>query len=247
MKALIDGDILAYRFGCVWQYTIEWDENTKSDFCDTERAAFELDHYVDWVVQRVEADDYAICLSSDLNFRYQVLPTYKHNRADKTPPSLVEWLKSYMPEAHPYIVIEPLEADDVMGILQTRGDEETIICTIDKDLDQIVGKHYNLNKDILYEVDQETADYFFYQQILTGDSVDGFKGIPRCGPVCAQKLLDATPHDEWWSAIMKLAEKKGLDEDYMLQQARVARILRASDYNFNKKEIILWTPMKGGE
>jgi DNA polymerase-1 len=39
-----------------------------------------------------------------------------------------------------------------------------------------------------------------------------------------------------------MAEKHGLSEEYMLRQARLARILRASDYDFKRKEPILWLP-----
>ena len=43
---------------------------------------------------------------------------------------------------------------------------------------------------------------------------------------------------------MEAFEKKGLTEDDALLQARVARILRASDYDFKKKEPIMWTPVR---
>ena len=38
--------------------------------------------------------------------------------------------------------------------------------------------------------------------------------------------------------------KEGLDEEYALAQARVARILRWDEYNIKKEEVILWTPSK---
>jgi DNA polymerase-1 len=34
----------------------------------------------------------------------------------------------------------------------------------------------------------------------------------------------------------------GLSEDVALMNARVARICRADDYDFTKKEVILWEP-----
>ena len=37
-------------------------------------------------------------------------------------------------------------------------------------------------------------------------------------------------------------KKAGLTEDDALVQARVARILRAEDFNFETQEVILWNP-----
>ena len=36
--------------------------------------------------------------------------------------------------------------------------------------------------------------------------------------------------------------KAGLSENVAIQQARVARILRAEDYDFRNKQPILWSP-----
>jgi hypothetical protein len=45
-----------------------------------------------------------------------------------------------------------------------------------------------------------------------------------------------------WELIVEAYAKKDLTEADALQQARVARILRFDDYDFNKKKPILWTP-----
>jgi len=39
-------------------------------------------------------------------------------------------------------------------------------------------------------VDQEYADYFFWLQMLTGDTVDNIPGLPRVGPVKANAILN---------------------------------------------------------
>ena len=41
---------------------------------------------------------------------------------------------------------------------------------------------------------------------------------------------------------MSLFVKAGLDEEAALVQARVSRILRASDFDFKAKQPILWKP-----
>lgn len=45
-----------------------------------------------------------------------------------------------------------------------------------------------------------------------------------------------------WDCMVSLAASQGMTEEDLLVQARVARILRASDWNFEKEEPILWTP-----
>lgn len=53
-------------------------------------------------------------------------------------------------------------------------------------------------------------------------------------------LLDKSGYT--FEQVVKIFESKGLTEEDALRQARVARILRASDYNKKKKEVILWNP-----
>ena len=78
-------------------------------------------------------------------------------------------------------------------------------------------------------------------QTLTGDPTDGYSGCPSIGKVSAERILK---DNSTWQAVVDTYKKKKLSEDAALQQARVARILRASDYDFKKKEIKLWLPPK---
>ena len=43
-----------------------------------------------------------------------------------------------------------------------------------------------------------------------------------------------------WEAVVAEYKRQKLDEEYALTQARLARILRASDWDNKKKEPILW-------
>jgi len=78
-------------------------------------------------------------------------------------------------------------------------------------------------------------------QALTGDSVDGYPGCPGIGPKRAERLLNK---ETSWETVVAAYAKEGLDEEYALAQARVARILRWDEYNIKKEEVILWTPSK---
>ena len=62
-----------------------------------------------------------------------------------------------------------IEADDILGILATsqkivKGNK--IIVSIDKDLDQIAGLHYNPKNKEFYKVTPKEAEYNFYFQVF---------------------------------------------------------------------------------
>lgn len=69
-----------------------------------------------------------------------------------------------------------IEADDAVGIAQVSGDGDTCIGHIDKDIDMIVGQHYNFNTGEFYSVSSQQAWKHFLFQILLGDRVDNIPG-----------------------------------------------------------------------
>lgn len=66
---------------------------------------------------------------------------------------------------------------------------------------------------------------------------------PRKGQFETRTRVVDQPEDATlWDCMVSLAESQGMSEEDLLVQARVARILRASDWNFEKQEPILWNP-----
>jgi DNA polymerase-1 len=143
-----------------------------------------------------------------------------------------------------------LEADDVMGILATRPGVNCVIVSQDKDMKTIPGSVWNGEELTTYSEDE--ADYHHMLQTLTGDTADGYKGCPGVGKVKAEKILAACTVWEdggktanvypMWPAVGTAYEKAGLTEADALQQARLARILRWSDWDRVNKQPILWSP-----
>ena len=183
------------------------------------------------------------------NFRKDLCATYKaHRTAYLRPPGFHE-LEANL-KAHAKTVSAPrLEGDDILGILATTPSgaprEGVVIVSIDKDLLQVPGWHYNPDKDELQEVDEAAGAYFHLMQTLTGDRVDGYPGLPGCGPVKAAKILSTPIGGDgacYWERIVVAYVKAGLTAADALLQARLARVLRAGDYDRKTKEIKLWTP-----
>lgn len=149
---------------------------------------------------------------------------------------------------------------------------EKIVCSFDKDLKTIPGLHLRLDDEERKErvISVQEADRFHLLQTLAGDTSDGYPGCPGVGMVNAERLLDGgmalVPREkiisrgerkgevetDWkaerpaspWEIVVSAYERAGLGEEAALENARVARICRASDYDFAKKEVKLWHPPK---
>lgn len=245
---LIDGDILAYKASASAEHEIRWDDNLwtlHSDLRDAQRIFYEQMEQIEDVLPH---DRVILAFSPKKNFRYRIWPQYKVNRADKRRPMCLDALREWVLGEYEVFIRPDIEADDVLGILATspyivRG--RKVIVSVDKDFKGVPCEFYNLNADELTEVTEPSADYWHMVQTLTGDAADGYPGCPKVGPKTAQKILDnATGYAQFWPLVVQTYEKQGYGEEYALTMARLARICRRDDYDFTKKEVILWEPPK---
>lgn len=137
-------------------------------------------------------------------FRNDMYPEYKANR-----PAMPEDLRTQIAPLHeiieamglPLLVIEGVEADDVIGTLANQASKlkmETVISTGDKDMAQLVTAHVRLiNTMTNVEMDEAGVEEKFAvrpDQIidylaLMGDKVDNIPGVDKCGPKTAAKWL----------------------------------------------------------
>lgn len=245
---LIDADMFAFIACSSREQEIDWGDDiwtlhanfgdVRATFCDMVDAA------IDRALQLMQTDaDFKVtfCFSDKSGdyFRKHILPTYKGNREGKRKPvcyrALVDWVK----ETYTVLEVPSLEADDVIGIKATEAPHRTVIVSGDKDMQCLPGYQYDFIRDTFLDVTEAEADRHFLYQTLMGDATDGYGGCPGVGKVSAAKLLDA---DCSWQAVVAAYKKKGLSEADALANARCARILRNTDYDREKGEVILWTP-----
>lgn len=245
---LLDADIPAYKFSSAVEAKYDWGDGVVSNNADLSHAQEAFKDYLEYLVDSLRADRVIVCLSDDeVNWRKGVLPSYKEQRTGERP-SLLYPMKEWMLETYESFRRYALEADDVCGILSTHGHlikGEKIIVSEDKDMASIPGLLYNPDhpKRGVIEIGQVDADYYHMLQTLTGDVVDNYTGCPGIGPVAAMEALGPLSDPRhMWEAVVEVYEDEGLTEADALQQARVARICRASDYDFKKKEVVLWKP-----
>lgn len=254
--ALVDADVLAYQAAAGAEKIISLDEEVTAPVCRLSDAFEVFENKLHALLTHVEALDFLLCFSDSTknNFRRAVWPGYKANREGKPRPIILSLLKQYCMEQYQdrHILRPCLEADDCLGILTTRAsfrpDCRKVICSIDKDLRGVPGLFFDLGhpESGIQTIAPEAADLWFITQTLTGDPTDNYPGCPGIGPATARKLLKAAGADmaTLWAVVLAAYEKAGLTESDALAQARVARILRAADYDFKHKKVKLWNPPK---
>ena len=278
--ALLDGDVFCFQAAAAVQRVINWGDGDDDDSClytmhsDIDDAKLTLDATIADLQELTGADRVVFALTDKVNWRTEVLPTYKGNRKNVVRPLVLADLRQYARDTYEVWERPGLEGDDILGILATNNAAvpgEKLIVTIDKDLHTIPGFHLNSGKrhEGFYEVTLEEADRFHILQGIAGDQTDGYTGCPGLGWTKAVEFLnepfklEPQPYVisrgkrkgeegiKWvkaegefplWDCIVSLYARAGFNEEYALQQFRVARILRSSDYDFKKKEPILWTP-----
>jgi hypothetical protein len=214
MKALVDADLLVYRFGFA-------SEGDPAEF-----ALARLSEFLDNLYIELSVDEVWGYLTGKDNFRNEIAVTapYKGTRIAAKPYHF-QLLREYMERAWGFEVVDGIEADDALGIESYRNEpDETIIVSIDKDLNMIRGHHYNFVKEEKYYVTEEDAIRNFYLQILTGDKVDNIIGLQGIGPVKSKKLLqDCTSELAMYETVLKAYDG---NEVRVLENARLLWILR---------------------
>jgi 5'-3' exonuclease len=189
-KGLIDGEVLAH-----WSL---WKTHSVEEF--QKNVEYNIR---DWT-ETCMADDYLIALGGKNNFRLEIFKGYKQTpsriKSRKEPlahqKDSFEWLASHAKS----VIGEGMEADDVLAMKQN---DSSVIITVDKDLLQVAGHHFNPKKGIAgnQHVTPKEAFVNLQRQLIQGDPIDNIPGIPKFGPVKTAALIDkgADPIDVYKS------------------------------------------------
>lgn len=208
---------------------------------------------IESIKENLGVDDYVVHLSGPTNFRngLATIRPYKGNRDAAHKPVHGPSIRQYVIANHPHRVSDGEEADDVIGYMHyaryLEDPESSIICTMDKDLNMIPGHHYNFYKKERSYISDEKADWYFYKQLLTGDTTDNIQGCPGIGQKKAEKILAGLDGDpQMMYEVVRLEYEKAfnnsssdigkvLDPDVaLLENARLLWIRR--------KEKEIWQP-----
>lgn len=142
------------------------------------------------IKKRYKGDMYVYVKGDGTNFRDEIatIAPYKGNRSARKPHYLPD-IKQYLIDNWKAIEVSGKEVDDQIATVAYESSKPYVICSPDKDLDQIPGLHWNYSKSVEYEIDPLEAMFFFWQQVLSGDSADNIKGAWKIGPGKAEKFI----------------------------------------------------------
>lgn len=273
MKPLLDGDILLHELGWSGQFK---DKDTGEEIIlDWDFVEFLLDEKIKLICKEVGATEPPLIFLTDCEdivkrdnlfckwsgdeprtltkgYRYDVAVSkpYKGNRTNPKPLYFQSILSYLLTNYNCIVSKDGLEADDEMGIYQAQNqlEDETIICSRDKDLRTIPGWHYSWEcgkqgsisptyTDRIGWLEQKSNGdvlgyglSFFYYQMLVGDNADHIPGLPKYGKVKAFKLLsELKTEKDLFECVKSQYKDSGMSKEYFLEQANLLYILQERD------------------
>ena len=259
MIALIDGDVLCHlacesRWEAKARTTgnpyIQLDEEGKRKVLEFDSE--EIDQYMEaswkrlqdgleFILEKTFASDYLMAVKGPNNFRDRVYDKYKINRKKNSDQSNIFIPKIRQLTIDEGIAVEAVnyEADDLLRIWaeQSRGNGQPyVVCSIDKDLKCIPGKHYNIKYKEIEDITEADALRFFYTQLLQGDPADSIPGVRGIGPVKAKALLALHNNEEDFQEVVVEQYMNNYGEywrEELLLNGKLLHILRHENDHFN--------------
>ena len=244
MICLLDADIIAYR--C----------SASAEKEPLYVALSRMDELIKRILYENNTEDYQCFLGGEGNWRTAIYPEYKANRKDTPRPQWLKDCKNYLRESYKATSEDGLEADDLLGIYATEYGLDSVICSIDKDLLQIPGNHYQWEisgtgpsgkqwiKPAYMGITSPLQGLRrFYGQVISGDGTDNvpsFDGkirnsIPKFVEAYIQHLDDMQEEEEMYSFCYDLYDGDVADNKFTLHtNAQVLYVL--------KEREVFWKP-----
>ena len=238
MKLLVDADYVVYKACAGAETEIDWGNDVilvtskfSEAYANVKRDLLKIINNFLWDVPEL-----ILFFSDSVNFRKSIQPAYKGHRQRKKPCGYKRVINQLKTE-YEVILMPTLEADDALGIYAT-DNPGNVICSPDKDMRQIPGRLFDMSE--MMNVEKEEGEKWHLVQTLAGDQTDGYAGVPGIGVKRAIALFEEKGYS--WKTVVEAFADKDLSEEVALENARLAKILTASDYDFDKQQPILWTP-----
>lgn len=198
------------------------------------------------ILEKLQPDNYEIYLSGRRSFREKLAVTlpYKGNRELQEKPKHYNAIRDYLCGswgASTYLGNyrdEEFEADDILGIRLTVLGGDGICVSIDKDLLQIPGRHYNWVMDQHLTVSPKDGSLSLGVQILAGDRTDNVPGLAGIGEAKARKLLAGSSNPRDMFARIRQAygdhyKSDGTGEVRFRETGNLVYVLRSPDDSFD--------------
>jgi len=242
-KMLVDGDLLAYKITSGIEEPIDWGNDVWTLSADMGLAKQLWKQSIGYYLGLTQSKDALIVFSDKINFRKKLDSTYKSHRKKIRKPTIYAAMRDWIQETHQCGSFPNLEADDTIGIYATSlYKDNCVIVSGDKDFRTIPAWQCCIIDDQIEIIDDKLANYNFCTQVLTGDVADGYKGCVGVGHVKASRvLLKPKTLDDMWEAVVNEYVRNKYSIDDVYHQARLARILRAGEYDKKTNQPLLWS------
>lgn len=196
---LVDGDIIVYQPCCIYNDDTDLSRNLIGK---------NISNKLDRIMEAADCDTYMFFLTTNFNFRDDLVDDYKANRKEEDRPVNLAWAKRFAIKRLNAHFKKGMEADDLIGIYN-KGDN-FVIWSLDKDLRQLPGEHLDDGTMEVIKVTKEgrlehkkwltengnkrqkiyfEGDLGLYYQMLVGDNTDNILGcaerkevITKSGP-----------------------------------------------------------------
>jgi len=150
---------------------------------------------------------------------------YKGNRDAAPRPTYYRELYSHLIETYGATYATGQEADDSLGIALTQ-DPQGVCVSLDKDLLQVPGRHYNWVDKSETVVSKKTGSLNFWTQVIAGDPTDNVPGCEAMGPIKAGRALaDCRSDAEAWKVALKIYKEKYGEEEGTKRAIETARLV----------------------
>lgn len=252
---LIDADYLLYRTMTACEIEAELGDEIWVRWADLGQVRESFWETIDEMKEewpQNEFVEFALCWTGPSAFRKRLDPAYKANRQGKLKPIGYKRMKAELLEESNSWLHDEIEADDWLGIMP-KFFSDYVVVSGDKDLDQVPGSHYwPWKEEKHWTVTKDDALRCFYEQVLSGDTVDNIPGCPGIGSVNAKRIVEKmdlrNPEDCWQRIVDKYGEQMRKKRDWRspldvaTNQARLVRVLQRNEYDASNRVVNLWTP-----
>lgn len=238
VTALIDADSLLY-FSC---YGSEEDKDLSEA-----KLSEKIYDILNILSSSYNITSFCLFVKGNNNFRYKIYPDYKAKRPEK--PEMVDILKQYLIDEFNTVISHNAESDDYVYTYSQLDcfKDKCIICSVDKDMLQIPGLHYNYQKNIYIPVDDFQSRYSLAFQMLKGDTTDNIKCLKGYGEKTAQKILGKTSSSNQYSErdlirilIQEYKKMYNINNNEYKEQIRLNyKLLKLQKMNVDENNLII--------